>query len=168
MISRRRRARRTFAWQFVLFSILAQGCPAQSSDDMAPAVSTLPSADELELEPNDVIAQDLGTIEAPWVLGGTSSRCGADGDWGQSDLDEFRFSVATASALSLVLHAEGGDLDLYLLDDAGEVMAARETSQLGGEELRLSLDQETPYRLRIRCWLGEQAQWALQFADISL
>ncbi|HCP45059.1 MAG TPA: hypothetical protein DIU15_03405 [Deltaproteobacteria bacterium] len=163
------RVGRSAPWILGLIAVTAVGCPAATSPpDEELQSSSLPIADVMEVEPNDLNPDDLGVIQPPWIVGGSSDRCGSDGDWADSDMDEFLFSVGSPTALSVVLHAEGGDLDLYLLDAQGTLVAERQTPGLGGEELRFSLDQEVPYGLRIRCWLGEQARWALEFTEMAL
>lgn len=125
-----------------------------------------PPPDQEELEPNDEAAQDLGVLDTlPWMLGGAMDGCGGDGSWDGTDLDRFRFAVDAPRVLGIELRPDGGDLDLRLYDPDGELMVDRATEGLADEEVLLSLGPGASYEVELRCWLGDDATWRVEFTD---
>jgi hypothetical protein len=119
----------------------------------------------LEEEPNDVDSQNLGAVTPGLVLGGTMSDCGEDGSFEGTDVDRFAFSVEASEQLELRLLVRGGDLDLRLYNPAGELLADEDSAGSEGEVVQFSIGPVAVYELELRCWMGEEPDWRLIFAQ---
>ncbi len=125
----------------------------------------LPQPDLLEEEPNDVDSQDLGAITPGFVLGGTMSDCGEHGSFEGADVDRFAFSVEAPQQIDLRLMVRGGDVDLRFYNPAGELLADEDSASSEGEVVLFSIGPDAVYELELRCWMGDEPDWRLVFAQ---
>jgi len=136
------------------------GCPAADDDDSAvplpPPDYVLPDGDVAEVEPNDgpAEAQDLGTVDDPFVLTGSSDGCGSGGTWVGADVDHFTFAFPDGTPRTLRLEMWSGDVDMALFDADGDLVIDAAEAGLEDERIELALDPDTEWALRIRCWQG--------------
>ena len=145
---------------------LLAGCPTSETPG-EPTVVYAFEGDVLEQEPNDSPeqAQDLGTPRIPHAVTGSASACGSNGTLEGADTDWLLLRPANGAALWLALDMWEGDLDLAVVDAAGEVVAESDTPGVDDEALLIALDPQEDWLLRIRCAAGNPgALWRLRIA----
>ncbi len=140
------------------------GCPA-SAPTTSNTADELPPPDLLEEEPNDLDSQALGVIIPGFVLGGTMSDCGEDGSFEGADVDRFTFLVEAPEQINLRLLVRGGDVDLRFYNPAGELLADEDSAGSEGEVVQFSIGPDAAYELELRCWMGDEPDWRLVFAQ---
>lgn len=151
----------------IAIGCLLVACPSADDDDSADpsVIYAFPEGDAVESEPNEsqATATDLGVIGVEYAVTGASSPCGASGTFDGADHDFLSFSLDTDQPVRFRLDMRGGDLDLAIFDDAGELIAEATETGLEDEELALALDPERVWTARIRCWQGnDDAIWRLR------
>lgn len=147
-------------------ALLLVGCPtAEPEPEQATPPEPLP-VDADEIEPNDELPNDLGVIDLPWAVGGTSHRCGNDGSWDDADVDLLSFEVAEPAIVQIDLQATGADLDLTVFDPGGDVLAHLDSPDAFGESVTISIGPGAAYSVKIRCWMGnDDASWRLVLGE---
>lgn len=148
--------------------LVAAGCdPVFDDDDSAETepVVMFPAGDAAETEPNDsaAAAQPLGVVAVGYTVTGDASACGADGTLDGADVDWLSFAPDSPAPIRMRLDMYGGDLDLAVFDDSGELVADAATPGVDDEELALALDPDRVWLVRVRCWMGNAgALWRLR------
>ena len=150
-----------------VLAVALAGCPSGAGDEPLEASDWVlwSLADRIEEEPNDEVPEELGTLELPFVLAGTSSACSRDGTWEGADEDRFAFRFDGDVRLRLRLRARGADMDLELFTPEGDLLVEAVSQGVEDEEMDVALSGGLPYSVRVRCWLGGDPGWMLAFLD---